>query len=65
MNRILRLATSGLIVGLLAIVLAQRLNASANSFVLYFTHNLTATGTSPETTEMEQVLLDLLNSAQV
>lgn len=65
MNRILRIAASCLIVGLLAIVLAQRLNASANSFVLYFTHNLTATGTSPEATEMEQVLLDLLNSAQV
>lgn len=61
----MRISASCLIVGLLAIVMAHGLNASANSFVLYFTHNLTATGTSPNTTEMEQALLDLLNSAQV
>jgi len=65
MNRITRISAGCLIVGLLAIVLAHGLNASANSFVLYFTDNLTATGTSPNTTEMEQALLDLLNSAQV
>ncbi|MCB8985657.1 MAG: phosphatidylserine/phosphatidylglycerophosphate/cardiolipin synthase family protein [Ardenticatenaceae bacterium] len=65
MNRIMRIGASCLMVGLLAVVLAPRLNASANSFVLYFTHNLAATGTSPDTTEMEQALIDLLDSAQV
>ncbi len=65
MNRIMRIRAGCLIVGLLALVLASQLNASANSFVLYFTHNLAATGTSPDTTEMEQALLDRLNAAQV
>lgn len=65
MNRISRRTASWLMAALLVIVLAHRLNASANSLFLYFTDNLTATGTSPDVTEMEQALLDLLNSAEV